>query len=347
MPTLTKLLNTNYPIVQAPMLGVTTPAMVAAVSNAGALGSLPVGGLSAERTLVLIKETKGLTGKPFAVNLFAHLPANEMQTGKIEAMQDFLERICAKYNIPFDRQDSSKFKFYYYEELIQTILDEHVPVVSFTFGQLKKEVVAAFKAKGIILIGTATSVAEAKALAAGGINAIAVQGIEAGGHRGTFLNEGNLPQTGLFSLLPQIADEVTLPLLAAGGIYDEKTVKAAFALGAAGVQIGTPFITAHESAASEAYKTEVLNASDSSTVLTKAFSGRWARGIENEFMKEVIAAGLDIPYYTIQNHLMAPVRSYAQQNNIKDFIALWAGQSAGKSKRGSANEIIQDLISYL
>jgi nitronate monooxygenase len=347
MLTLTQLLNINYPIVQAPMLGVTTPAMVAAVSNAGALGSLPVGGLSPERTLALIKETKILTGKPFAVNLFAHLPAIDTQDDKISLMQDFLELTCAKYDIPFERQDSSKFKFYYYENLIDILLEEDIPVVSFTFGQLKKEIITAFKAIGTTLIGTATSVAEAKTLAAYGIDVITVQGFEAGGHRGSFLYTDTLPQVGLASLLPQIADEVAVPLLAAGGIYNRKTMKAAFGFGASGVQVGSMFIPSHESAASEIYKAAILNAADTSTVITKAFSGRWARGIENGFMREMAASGLDIPDYTMQNQLMAPIRTYAQQNNIQDLIAMWAGQSAGKGSRESASQIINTLISYL
>ncbi|RVU00411.1 nitronate monooxygenase [Mucilaginibacter limnophilus] len=345
MPDIQFLLNINDAIVQAPMLGITTPAMVAAASNAGILGSLPVGGLSPERTLELIKETKALTDKAFAVNLFAHLPADNVYDKQVQAMQNFLDKICAEFSIPYKSQDSSKFKFYYYEDLIQVLLDENIPVVSFTFGQLKNSVIATFKEKGTLLIGTATSIAEAKALANSGIDIITVQGIEAGGHRGTFLQEQPLPQISLFALLPQIADEVKVPLLAAGGIYNKRTIKAALALGASGVQVGSLFITADESAASEAYKTEILNAKDTSTALTTAFSGRWARGIENEFMRRMLNTGLDIPYYTIQNQLMAPIRTYAQKNNIKDFIALWAGQSAGKSRRGSTTDIVSYLIS--
>lgn len=346
MQNLQSLLNITYPVVQAPMLGVTTPAMVAAVANAGALGSLPVGGLSPERTRELIRATKALTGRPFAVNLFAHEPAAEINQEQIAAMQDFLAELCREFNIPFERQDADTFKFYYYEDLIDVLLEENVPIVSFTFGMLKAEVIAALKAKNIILIGTATSVAEAKLLAQSGVDAIAVQGLEAGGHRGSFL-PGPLPQIGLFSLLPQIADGVDLPLLAAGGIYDARTIKAAFALGASGVQVGSLFITADESAASEAYKQAVLNAQDSSTALTRAFSGRWARGIQNEFMARMDAKGLSIPYYTIQNQLMSQVRAYAQKNNIRDFIALWAGQAAGKSRRVSTEEIITGLIGML
>ncbi|OOQ61495.1 NAD(P)H-dependent flavin oxidoreductase [Mucilaginibacter pedocola] len=347
MRDLKTLLNIDYPIVQAPMLGVTTPAMVAAAVNTGALGSLPVGGLSPDRTRELIRATKALTNKSFSVNLFAHQPAPEVNKQQIDKMQAFLAELCKEFGIPFQPQDPDSFRFYYYEDLVEVLLEENIRMVSFTFGNLKPEVIGTLKAKGTILIGTATSVAEAVALTNSGIDIITVQGIEAGGHRGSFLPDQPLPQVGLFSLLPQIADAVSLQLLAAGGIYNAATVKAAFALGASGIQVGSLFITADESAASEAYKNAVLSATDASTALTRAFSGRWARGIQNEFMARMEASGLSIPYYTIQNQLMSGIRAYAQQHSIKDFIALWAGQAAGKSKRACTYQIITELIAML
>lgn len=347
MQNLKSLLNISYPIVQAPMLGVTTPAMVAAVCNAGALGSLPVGGLSPDRARELIRATKALTSRPFAVNLFAHPPVGEVNNEEIALMQDFLAELCLEFKIPYERQDAENFRFYYYEDLIEVLLEEDIPVVSFTFGELKAEVISALKANGAVIAGTATSIAEAKVLAKAGSDMITIQGVEAGGHRGSFLKDEPLPQLGLFSLLPQVADEVSLPLLAAGGIFNARTVKAAFALGASGVQVGSLFITADESAASEAYKEAILHAKDTSTTLTRAFSGRWARGIKNEFMQRMEAKSISIPYYTFQNQLMTPVRLHAQKNNIKDFVALWAGQSAGKSVRGTTHQIITGLIDML
>lgn len=184
MSAIVHLLKINYPIVQAPMLGVTTPAMVAAAANAGILGSLPVGGLSPDKTIELIKATKALTDKPFAVNLFAHGPATKVDEQEINLMQDFLAKLCEEYSVPYQRQEISDMRFYFYEDLVQVLLDENIPVVSFTFGMLKADIVAAFKKKGVVLAGTATSVAEAQALANSGIDTIAVQGLEAGGHRG-------------------------------------------------------------------------------------------------------------------------------------------------------------------
>lgn len=347
MQELSNLFNVRFPIVQAPMLGVTTPAMVAAVSNAGALGSLPLGGLSPERAQELIRNTKALTDQPFAVNLFTHVPGPAINKDEITRMQAFLSELCKEYEIPYEHQDATTFRFYYYRDLIQTILQENIPIVSFTFGLPDADVVSALKEKDIVLVGTATSVAEAKVLAQAGIDVITVQGIEAGGHRGTFLTDEPLPQVGLFSLLPQVADEVNRPLLAAGGIYDSRTMMAAFGLGASGVQPGSVFITADESAASAAYKNAVLHARDTSTVLTRAFSGRWARGVQNRFMRLMDQKDLTIPYYTIQNQLMTPIRAHAQKNNITDLIALWAGQSAGKNTKGSTSAIITRLINDL
>lgn len=340
-------LKIDYPIVQAPMLGVTTPRMVAAVSNAGALGSLPAGGLPPEKVRELIGETKKRTKHPFAVNLFAHAPANSINKNDVNLMQEFLQEVCGEYKIPYQFQDIEDFKFHYYEEVIEVLLEENVPVVSFTFGILNEQVMRSLKENDVMLVGTATSVAEAKALEQQGADVIAVQGIEAGGHRGSFLSDGLLPQVGLFSLLPQVAEEVNLPLLASGGIYDSATIKAAFALGAAGLQIGSLFIAADESAACKVYKEAVLHADDTSTKLTRAFSGRWARGIENEFMRRMEERGITIPYYTIQNQLMSSIRAHAQKNDIPDFIAMWAGQSAGKSTRGSTRDIITHLIGLL
>ena len=262
-------------------------------------------------------------------------------------MQDLLAEICQEYDVPFERQDPGSFQFYYYEDQLGVLLEENIPIVSFTFGRLDADAVSALKGNGTVLIGTATSVAEAMLLKQSGVDVIAVQGIEAGGHRGSFLVDQPLPQVGLFSLLPQIVDEVSLPTLAAGGIYDSRTMSAAFTLGASGVQVGSLFITADESAASEAYKEAVLAASDTATVLTRAFSGRWARGIRNGFIQRIDEKDITIPYYTFQNQLLSGIRAYAQKNNIKDLIALWAGQSAGMSTRRSTHQIITKLVAEL
>ncbi|MDQ4139319.1 MAG: nitronate monooxygenase [Bacteroidota bacterium] len=340
---LTRLLKITYPIVQAPMLGVTTPAMVAAISNAGGLGSLPVGGLSPDQTLSLIRQTKSLTDKPFAVNLFVHQipPINPEE---VEPMIQFLEKLCSQHQINYPKPNLDGITLYSYQEQISILLEENIPVVSFTFGILAEEIILALKEKGTVLIGTATCGQEAAILEQKGIDIITAQGMEAGGHRGTFLDIKPLPLIGSFSLFTQLVESCQVPILAAGGIYNGKTIKAAFTLGAKGVQIGSAFIASNESLAIEAYKQALQNAYETDSVLTNTFSGRWARGIQNKFMMEVENSGLCIPDYPIQNALTTPLRGLAQKQNNKDFTTLWAGQSASKAQRKPATEIFFQFI---
>lgn len=345
--TITRILPIDYPIIQAPMLGVTTPDMVAAIANAGGLGSLPVGGLSPEKTTDLIRETKAKTNKPFAVNLFTHETTLPVDPAELDAMQDWLAALYAEYGLPFERRGPADFTFYNYRDQVAVLLSEQIPVVSFTFGTLEPAVIDPLKRQGSRLIGTATSVREARLLAELGVDAVVAQGVEAGGHRGSFLTDEALPQVGLMALLPQIAAAVSVPVIAAGGLFDAGTVKAAFGLGAAGVQLGSYFLASDESGASAAYKEAVLGAGDTATALTRAFSGRWARGIRNGFMTRMEQSGLTILPYTYQNSLTAALRTYGQQHNLADLIALWAGQSASQSRRGPCRALLLSLVEAL
>jgi nitronate monooxygenase len=341
--TLTDILQVEYPIIQAPMLGVTTPEMVAAVCNAGGLGSLPVGGLSPEATQQLILQTKSLTNKPFAVNLFANEipPYTE---DDLKPMRKFLLQLANKRGYQLNEADLSNFQLYTYHDQLDILVEEKISIVSFTFGCLDKKSIQLLKDKGCTLIGTATCVEEALYLQQQGIDIIVVQGIEAGGHRGTFLNNIALPQVGLFSLLPQAAKAVKVPCIAAGGINSAQTTKAAFDLGAVGVQIGTAFIETEESNAIPSYKKRLELAKDTDTVLTRAFSGRWARGIRNEVMSEIEQAGIPIPPYPLQNSLIAKLRRLAQQNDDSEYTTLWAGQSAGSSEAKPTKEVFTTLV---
>jgi nitronate monooxygenase len=340
---LTDLLQVNYPIIQAPMLGVSTPEMAAAVSNEGGIGSLAVGGLSPETTKQLIHKTKSLTEKPFAVNLFAHeIPAySEVD---LEPMQNLLLQLADKRGYDLGAADLTNFRHYNHLDLIEILIEEKISLVSFTFGCLDPESIRALKQNACTLIGTATCVAEALFLQQQGIDMIVVQGLEAGGHRGTFLEDIPLPQVGLFSLLPQVRSKVRLPCIAAGGINSAQAIKAAFALGADGVQIGTAFIGTKESEAITSYKKRLEEAKDTDTKLTRSFSGRWARGIENEMMLEIEQAGIAIPPYPLQNSLTAKLRKLAQQNNDSQYTTLWAGQSPGGNRSLQSKEVFRNLV---
>jgi nitronate monooxygenase len=216
---LAQILSVNYPIIQAPMLGVTTPGMVAAIANAGGLGSLPVGGLSPERTAELIQLTKQKTSQPFAVNLFTHSTNASAVEAQLDAMQQFLKSVHDELGITFHPQLVSDFTFYSYKDQLEVLLAQQVKIVSFTFGLLEPHEVDRFKSQGCRLIGTATSVREAILLDQLGVDAIVAQGLEAGGHRGSFLADEALPQIGLMALLPQVVDAVSVPVIAAGGLY--------------------------------------------------------------------------------------------------------------------------------
>lgn len=341
---LTKALGLKYPIIQAPMLGVTTPGMVAAISNQGGLGSLPVGGLSPEKTIELIKKTKALTQSPFAVNLFSNELPRKPSKVIFDSMQDFLNKICIENGLDCEQVSFDLLKFYSYVDQIECLLNEKIPVVSFTFGVLDANSIKSLRQQGTLLIGTATCLKEAQILDEIGIDIITAQGIEAGGHRGTFINSPSLPMIGLMSLIPQIAGRIRRPILAAGGINNGRSIKAAFTLGARGVQIGTAFIPSDESAAIPAYKEAVRNAGDCDTVLTKTFSGRWARGIKNKFITELESSGINIPDYPIQGSLTSPMRTAAQRQNNKEFTSLWAGQSVYRTAMKSATDIFDQLV---
>ncbi|MFT3933905.1 MAG: nitronate monooxygenase [Chitinophagaceae bacterium] len=333
----------TYPIIQAPMLGVSTPEMAAAVSNEGGLGSLPVGGLSPEATQQLIRKTKKLTDKPFAVNLFVHeIPS--YTEAELVPMQQLLLQLAGKKGYILAAEDLSDFKFHTYRDQIDILIQEQISIISFTFGCMDAITIQRLKEKNCILIGTATCVEEALILQEQGIDMITVQGIEAGGHRGSFIDNKPLPQIGLISLLPQIISKVKIPCIAAGGINNGQTIKAAFQLGADAVQIGTAFIGTDESKAIASYKNKLAAAKDTDTALTKSFSGRWARGIRNEMMNAIDQSGIAIPPYPIQNSLTTKLRALAQQSDDSEYTNLWAGQSAINNGFTQTRLLFKDLV---
>lgn len=328
------------------MLGVSTPAMAAEVSNAGGLGSLAVGGLSPEATTELIQKTKNLTNKPFAVNLFVHeVPPYE--ESDIEPMRQFLVSLASKRGYQITENDLSNLKFYTYHDQLEILVKENIKIVSFTFGCLDKKSIAYLKANDCILIGTATCVDEAIILKEHEIDFITVQGIEAGGHRGSFIKDMPLPQVGLFALLPQVIKQTQLPAIAAGGVNSPSTIKAVLELGADAVQIGSAFIDSEESDAITSYRQLIKQAKDTDTVLTRAISGRWARGFKNELIKAVEDSGLTIPPYPVQNSFTTKFRKLAQQANDHEYTTLWAGQSSSSSATKKVKDIFESFVQGL
>ncbi|MFT3824905.1 MAG: nitronate monooxygenase [Chitinophagaceae bacterium] len=341
---LTDLLRIRYPIIQAPMLGITTPQMAAAASNTGALGSLPLGGLAADTAKQLIQKTRSLTDKPFAVNLFVYDYPQAVDAGDFETMQQLLQQICNDHNIPYQPLSLEDLPFHSYKDLLQVIIEEKVPIVSFTFGIPTDQEIALMHQHGIILQGTATSEAEIRLLNKKDVDIIVLQGTEAGGHRGSFLQQDPLPQVPLLDLLKLASDVTNKPIVAAGGLYNKDTIRVAMQSGAQAVQLGTIFITSDESAAVPAYKEAVLNSNSEESMLTRTFTGRWARCIPNEFTRALETAGLAVPPYPVQNVLTTSLRNWAKEHNNEQFIFLLAGKNAAKAQLRSTAEIITSLV---
>lgn len=340
---LTARLGIDHPLIQAPMLGVSTPEMVAAVSNEGGLGSLAIGGLSPDASRQLIRKTRSLTARPFAVNLFAH-DVPSCPEDVLDGMRRLLRQLAGRKGYRLQDADLENFTFYHYRDQMLVLLEEEVSLISFTFGCLDAESIGRLKEKGCLLMGTATSLEEALFLRERDVDCIVVQGIEAGGHRGSFLEGRSLPGEKLVSLLPQVVDAVDRPCIAAGGIRTARGMREAFALGAAAVQLGTVFIGTEESVAIPSYKKRLVAADEGDTVLTRAFSGRWARGLRNEMMREIESAGIPIPPYPWQNSLTTRLRKLAQEADDSDYTNLWAGEGSEEVWSGTTKDVFQRLV---
>ncbi len=344
---LTNLLNIEYPIVQAGMAGgITTPELVAAVSNSGGLGTLGAGYQTPAQIRADIREIRSLTSQPFAVNLF--IPqVFQVSKEHILQMQQHLEGLYARFDaeMPKVTDIPNRVMTETFHEQLQVVLDEGVPIFSFTFGVPDEDVVRLCKQQQVVLIGTATTIQEAKTLQQAGVDVLVAQGSEAGGHRGSFLRSSPPAGIGTFALVPQIADEVNIPVIAAGGIMDGRGIAASLMLGADGAQLGTAFLTCDESGTHPSYKQRVLESTDESTVLTRVFSGKWARGIYNEMvnaLEDLDTLGV-IPEYPIQNTLTRSIRQAAGKQNQSDYMSLWAGQGSALAKKGLAKDLMEQL----
>lgn len=325
------------PIVQAPMLGASSPAMSLAVSRAGGLGSLAAAGWQPAEVEAEIAKAKA-DGLRFAANLFA-IETARPDGAVVEAA---LERLAPWYarlgvELPPAPNDFAPD----FEAQLAALVRAAPPAASFTFGILTRRQVEALQARDILVIGTATTVAEAKAWAEVGADAISAQGAEAGGHRGTFLRPLEESLIGTMALVPTVIQATGLPVLAAGGIMDGRGVAAALALGAVAAQMGTAFLLAETSVVSPAWQAAIRAAPDDATRLTRAFSGRYARGIENAFMREMRPLEADVPPYPVQNRLTGPMRAAGAKAGDAEVLSLWAGQAFRLAPTGEPGELVR------
>ncbi|MFI6814521.1 NAD(P)H-dependent flavin oxidoreductase [Nonomuraea sp. NPDC050328] len=336
MGRLQALLGIEHPIVQGPFGGgLSSVALVAAVSEAGGLGSYGGNTLGPAELTGLVAELKVATARPFAVNLW--VPQSGEGTARVSEAD--LARLQPYYD-RFGLTPPESLTIPDFAEQAEALLAAEPYVISFVMGVPPAWVLAEARRRGVVTIGTATTVEEAVALAEAGLDAVVASGADAGGHRGAFLRPVRESLVGTFSLVPQVADAVEVPVIAAGGIADRRGVRAALALGADGVQIGTGFLATEESAARPAHKQALLGPEGRVTVLTRLFSGRTARAIPNRFIRELAAHEADVPDYPLQNALMMPIR----RQGDPDYLNLWSGQAAPLAVGGRAADYLAVLV---
>ena len=333
----------DYPLIQAPMAGVQGSALAIAVSNAGALGSLPCAMLSPEAMRNELQAIRAATDRPFNVNFFCHappLPSAEREAAWRAALAPYYRELgldsaqvaSGPLRTPFNAEAAA-------------LLAEFTPaVVSFHFGLPSAELLARVKRGGAKVLSSATTVDEARWLEAHGADVIIAQGIEAGGHRGMFLGDDVTTQVGSLALLPQVVSAVRLPVIAAGGIADAQGVRAAMALGAAGVQVGTAYLLCPEATTSALHRAALASAAARHTALTNLFTGRPARGIVNRLMRELGPIGSAVPAFPLANTAIAPLRARAEAAGRDDFSPLWSGQNATGCRAIAAHLLTRELV---
>lgn len=326
------------PILQAPMVGASPPEMALAVSRAGGMGSLAAGALAPDQIEPEVARLRAATGAPFGVNLLM-APRVEPQGAVVEAALARLAPWYAELGEALPGHPNSFAPDF--EAQLAALTRAAPPVASFTFGILTSGQVEALHRAGTLVVGTATTVAEARAWAEVGADGVCAQGFEAGGHRGHFLAEPEASLVGTLPLTALILEAVDLPVIAAGGIMNGRGVAAALALGASAVQMGTAFLLADQTGVSAPWRLAIETAGDEATRLTRAFTGRYARGVENRFMRELHAVQDEVPAYPVQNRLTQPLRAAAAKAGDAEMISLWAGQGVRLAQPGDAGDLVR------
>ncbi|WP_328440699.1 nitronate monooxygenase [Streptomyces sp. NBC_00457] len=334
-----------HPIVQAPMAGgVSVPHLAAAVSEAGGLGFLAAGYKTADGMYQEIKQLRGITSRPFGVNLFMPQP-EYADAAAVDVYAHQLAGEAAWYETELGDPDSGRDDGY--DAKLAVLLDNPVPVVSFHFGVPSRDVLDSLRRVGTFTLVTATTAEEALAVQRAGADGVIVQGVEAGGHQGTHrdVQETDGGGIGLLSLIAQVRETVSLPLVAAGGLMRGSQIAAALAAGASAAQLGTAFLATPESGANALHKQALTNPLFVRTELTRAFSGRPARGLVNRFLRE------HGPYapaaYPEVHHLTSPLRKAAAKAGDAQGMALWAGQGHRMARELPAGQLVEVLAAEI
>ncbi len=336
-------LGVELPILQAPMAGVQGGALAAAVSNAGGLGALPCAMLTLEQMRQEVERIRAATDKPYNVNFFCHTPP-EADPARESAWRAALRPYYEEFQMDASATRPGAQRAPFTEEAADLVEEFRPAVVSFHFGLPAPQLLARVKALGVRVLSSATTVEEALWLEAQGADAIIAQGLEAGGHRGMFLTGEVSTQMGTFALLPQIVKAVHVPVIAAGGIADERGVAAALALGASAVQIGTAYLLCPEATTSRVHRLALKSDESRHTTLTRLFSGRPARGIVNRLIRDLGAMSEAAPEFPLASSALAPLRTRAESLGDSSFSPLWCGQNATGCSERPAGELTRSLV---
>jgi len=335
-------LGVEHPVIQAPMGGgPSTPALVAAVSNAGGLGSLGAPYLTPQQILEAVAEVRRLTSKAFNVNLFAGGYRNESLVDP-KPMLAVLAAIHAELGLPAPEVPALPPDPF--EAQLEAVLEARPPIFSFTFGIPSAAQIARLKSRGIAILGTATTVAEARLLEEAGVDGIVAQGAEAAAHRGTFAAPFEASMVPTLELVRGIAAALPLPVAASGGLMDGRDIAAALRAGAAAATLGTAFLACPESGASATYKEAILAARSDTTVITRAFSGRPARGLANRFIADLADKEAAILPYPLQNALTRAMRAEAARRGVSGLLSLWAGTGVARARAIPAGELVRQIV---
>ncbi len=337
------LLGIEFPLIQAPMAGVQGSALAIAVCNAGALGSLPCAMLSPQALQDELTALAAGTTRPFNVNFFCHQPPAPNIEREARWRQT-LAPFYAEAGLDIDAVPAGAGRVPFSDSAVEALAPFKPAVVSFHFGLPTPALLARVKSWGAKVLSTATTVKEALWLEAHGADAVIVQGLEAGGHRGMFLTDDISTQVSTLALLPQVARAVNVPVIAAGGIADAAGVRAAMALGADGVQVGTAYLLCPEATTTALHRAALQSPASAHTTLTNVFTGRPARGIVNRVIRELGGMSDTPPAFPLATAAMAPLRAHAEKNGNSDFSPLWSGQNASGYKAVPAAELTRELV---
>lgn len=336
------LFGIELPIIQAPMAGPVFADMVVAVAEAGGLGSLPCALMDAAQFRKELGVIRQQTSRPVNVNFFSHTPPAPdaaRETRWRQRLRPYYEEFGLDPDAPVPAAGRTPFD----DGLCELIEEFRPEIVSFHFGLPEPRLLDRVKATGAKILSSATTVAEARWLEDHGCDAIIAQGFEAGGHRGIFLSDDLSTQMGTFALVPQVADAVKVPVIAAGGIADARGIVAALALGASAVQIGTAYLFTPEARVSALHRAALRSSEAEVTALTNVFTGRPARGIVNRVMREVGPITDAAPAFPLAGGALAPLRTAAEKAGSGDFMSLWSGQAARLCRELPAGELTRQL----